>query len=349
MNNHFEKYSKELTDNDLNSGIALFGAGQNGCWCMDYLIANNYNVMCFIDNSTNLQGEKINDIPVYSYQEFLNKNLNIPILITAKHAVPEILKLLKESPLKMSFDNWFYNKNKKHYDEIRNILRDEKSKLVLDNIIKAMKTGDEQYCAEIAEPNQYFCIPQFFNTGHETFVDLGAYVGDTVEKFINVQIGSFKHIYAFEIGKQQITACKKRFARLVEEWGFDKNKITLVNLAIGEKEDKLYLKEASNTLSTSTSTSTSGIVPIYVTSMDKYFENERVSFIKVDIEGGELGMLRGCANVIRRDKPKFALSVYHRPDDLINSIEYLKNINPEYKFSLRQHSPLLMDTTLYVY
>ena len=340
----------EKLDENLTNGIALFGAGQNGVWCLDYLLKNDFKVSYFIDNSKDRQGTYIKGVPVISYGEFLNKNINLPILITAKHAVIQIQNLLKDYPLKISFDAWFYHKNKKDYDRVRNLLYDEKSKIVLDNIIKTMQTGNENYCAEIAETNQYFCVPHFFNTGNEVFVDLGAYVGDTIEKFIQSQNGGFRHIYAFEIGNKQLQACKKRIKRLIDEWALHENSITLENMGIGINEETLYLKESQSLLSTTLENNIDNgdkTSVVNITTVNKYFKNIPISFIKADIEGSEIDMLKGATEIIKRDNPKLALSVYHRPDDLINSVEILHKLNSDYKFILRHHSALLMETTLY--
>ncbi len=44
----------------------------------------------------------------------------------------------------------------------------------------------------------------------------------------------------------------------------------------------------------------------------------RVDFIKMDIEGSELGALRGAESTIRRWRPKLGISLYHRPEDFFS-------------------------------
>ena len=100
--------------------------------------------------------------------------------------------------------------------------------------------------------NQYFCLPQFVNTGNEYFIDAGAYVGDTVEKFIWVNNGGFKHIYAFEPGIIQFNALVKRKERLINEWALDPDSISLINAGLSEKngEADIILGDGMHLLST---------------------------------------------------------------------------------------------------
>ena len=58
-------------------------------------------------------------------------------------------------------------------------------------------------------------------------------------------------------------------------------------------------------------------------------------------------MLKGAENTIKKYKPKMAISVYHKPDDLLTIPKYIKEIVPEYKFSLRHHSIGFAETVLY--
>lgn len=84
-----------------------------------------------------------------------------------------------------------------------------------------------------------------------------------------------------------------------------------------------------------------------VLSLDQYLEGRPVTFIKADVEGMEMELLRGAQATIRRCKPKMALCIYHYPSDLYEVAEYVRGLVPEYKLSLRQHAPILGDYVLY--
>ena len=335
-------------DSALSSGIALFGAGPNGELILDYMKKNGYKVNCFIDNSPRLQNTKIEDIPVLSPNDFFNKN-NYPILVTARQHNAQILKTLESYKLKMSFYAWFYLKNKLIYDKLETIFEDNKSIDTLKAIIQTMLTSENSHCANIVEHNTYFCLPGFSRTANEIYVDLGAYVGDTMERFISLNDGSFKHIYAFEPGDKQFIAAKHRLKRLSIEWALNENSITLINAGVSDKTKILSIHHnehlAMLSLSQKAFDGCDNNIKVY--SLDDYFKDTPVTFIKADIEGAEVDMLHGAEKVIKRDKPKIAISVYHRPDDFIKIVEILRKFVPDYKFALRNHLAFLGDTVLY--
>ena len=74
---------------------------------------------------------------------------------------------------------------------------------------------------------------------------------------------------------------------------------------------------------------------------------EKVTLIKMDIEGAELQSLKGAKRIIQHDKPKLAICIYHKPEDMVEIPLYIKELVPEYKLYIRHHSSNVSDTVLY--
>lgn len=61
----------------------------------------------------------------------------------------------------------------------------------------------------------------------------------------------------------------------------------------------------------------------------------------------EMRALEGAKNIIQRDKPKLAICVYHKKEDLITTPQFLKGLVPGYKLFLRAHWPNASEVVLY--
>ena len=67
----------------------------------------------------------------------------------------------------------------------------------------------------------------------------------------------------------------------------------------------------------------------------------------MDVEGAELEALKGARNLIERDKPKLAICLYHKDDDIWEIPYYIKKLVPEYKLYIRHYSNYQCETVLY--
>lgn len=88
---------------------------------------------------------------------------------------------------------------------------------------------------------------------------------------------------------------------------------------------------------------------VTVYSIYDYFRDQRIPFIKADIESFEFSLIKGASNVIRRDHPKLAICIYHNASDMYRIALLIKELNHDYRFAVRQHYCELSDTVLYAY
>lgn len=93
--------------------------------------------------------------------------------------------------------------------------------------------------------------------------------------------------------------------------------------------------------------SESGNATVHVTSLDRFLEGREVTYIKMDIEGSELEALKGAAETIKNNKPRLAISIYHKPEDILEIPSFILDLNSEYRFYIRHYSMTWFDTVLY--
>jgi FkbM family methyltransferase len=74
---------------------------------------------------------------------------------------------------------------------------------------------------------------------------------------------------------------------------------------------------------------------------------DRVDFIKMDIEGGEVDALKGTQTTLRTFAPNLATSVYHKPRDLPEIVAIIREARPDYQFYLSHKSFGLAETVLF--
>jgi hypothetical protein len=74
---------------------------------------------------------------------------------------------------------------------------------------------------------------------------------------------------------------------------------------------------------------------------------ERATFIKMDLEGFETRALKGAARLVRECLPRLAITGYHYADDLLDIVQTIHGLRPDYCFRLRHHSNYYYDSILY--
>ncbi len=234
---------------------------------------------------------------------------------------------------------------------LHNIVRleDEKSKEIYKSIISKRIYGKDKMYEEFEE-NGYFALPAFqIPDEKEVVVDAGGFVGDTLERYLFKKLGMFKRYYVFEPDKNNYQALLTRMDRLKREWNLREDAIIPVLGGVGRESSVLYFKEVENGSSASHYTLEPGSNESKIYALDDFFRNEKIDFLKADIESWETDMLLGAISIIKRDKPKIAIAIYHNAADMCYILDWIDKLNLGYKFFIRHHTPTETDTTLYAY
>ena len=162
----------------------------------------------------------------------------------------------------------------------------------------------------------------------ETYVDLGAYRGDTIEEFLLMTKGQYKKIYALEPDS-------KNYKKLLENFGTLDN-AQFINKA-SWSDERVMNFDGDGGRNSSLLTANCKTEVVHTTSVDNVLCGEPATFIKMDVEGAETETLLGLSNTIKTCKPKLIVSAYHKTGDLFTLPILIKKLNPDYKIFLRHH------------
>lgn len=184
---------------------------------------------------------------------------------------------------------------------------------------------------------QYFDV--FKPLKNEVFIDAGCWDGETINEFMKFSQQNYEKVIAFEPLEEMCTKIQNRIRN--EKW---KN-IELINAATWNCKDKLSFAE--NT--TGSRIDKNGKRTVRTIDIDSIVKKDRVTYIKMDVEGAELKALEGAAKTILKNQPRLAISLYHNTWDVIDIPYYILTLVPNYKFYIRHYTSEHWETVLYAY
>jgi len=290
----------------------------------------------------------VNNIKVNILVAFIcdeNSKKKIEELNKCKNVQRAILMPLYARISMTRYDNDFLDKNASFLTNIYNNLSDDLSRQIMFEYIRKLRSKtslSDKKALAVSDGPQYF--PDFLRFGeNEVFVDCGAFDGDTIDDFLIKTSGKFEKIFAFEPDSVIAEKLRKKITIYKLFKSGDAN-VYLFERGVWSENTTLYFSGQGNAGSCIIET---GNIQIEVDSIDNVCGNEKVTFIKMDIEGSELEALKGAGKTIKANKPKLAICVYHKEEDLIAIPQYILLLNPEYKLYLRYYGPGWADLVLY--
>lgn len=333
------------------TNVVLYGAGNYGRAAL-YNIKNIYhkiNIKYFIDDDLDKINKDVDGVGVITLDNAVNILGNDIIIVISNYYITSTLKKIQKAGIDLSrvfFANEFLIKpveislikeNKENILKAYSFLEDYESKLIYKTMIECHFTYNIDVLSRTCHEKQYFPEDIFQLQEDEVFVDAGAFVGDTIDIFIQSTNNNFRYIYAFEPDNHN-------FCELTKNYGEQEN-IKLFNMGL-YSEDKIVPFSACG--DSSSSIESTGQQKIKVCSFDHLsVPDNKVSFIKMDIEGSELNALYGMAETIHRYTPKLAICIYHKFQDIWEILLFIKQLNSNYKFYIRNYTTYLDEIVLY--
>ena len=290
-----------------NKKKIIFGAGTWGKIILETY--TNVKFDCFVDNKP--KAPEFNGLPVITFDEYLKHYKNDMIIISSRLYYRELYNQLKNHGIDDSL------------------------------IINAGKMIDDM------SKRQYFDLPELKENQleKEIFVDAGSFDGTTSLLFLDWCGDKIGKVFAFEPEEKNAGLCKAnleekfRTIQKVSGGGY-----AIVRSGLWNQKDVLHFQSGASGASM---VSEEGDICINVDCLDNMLNDEPVTFIKMDLEGSEYNALLGAEKTIAKYKPKLAISVYHKPEDIWELPGLILSMNPDYKFWFGHYSTAAAETVLY--
>lgn len=227
-----------------------------------------------------------------------------------------------------------YEENKDKYDTIYSVLKDDISKNQFYNLINFRFSYDLFYMQGFIskEDEQYFEDFLKLKKG-DVFVDIGGFDGKTTKKFIEYCPSYGKVIYFepelsnFNISKNNLKECKN---------------IDFYNYGLSDKAETISFEIDGF----SSRISETGTSKIKVDKLDNLID-EKVDFIKMDIEGVEHQAIKGAKKLILKYHPILAICIYHNSKDCWYIPECVFSIRKDYDIYLRHYTENYCETVMF--
>lgn len=316
--------------------VFLYGTGNGADKILNELIKLNIPVSGVFASDGFVRNRFFRGFKVQSYSDVKLQFKNIIVLVAFGSYLPEVISNIKKIASETElfapdvpvipdgdiFNCQYVKKYKTELKTVYGMLADEQSKKVFENTVKFKLTGNIKYLFECETPrDEAYGILNLKNI--KTYLDLGAYKGDTVAEFLKYA-DHYEKIIALEPDTKN---CKK----LILNTQNIKN-ITVLPAAVGDSDGEVMFK-MSGGRNSAVSNSGTFIKQLCVDGFDIGAD----SYIKFDVEGAELSAISGAEKTLRFFKPKLNIAAYHKNSDIFSIPLKIKEINSEYKVYMRHH------------
>jgi len=343
-------YEQELWQylKNTHKPIVLYGMGNGADKIINVLKEKEIPFQGVFASDGFVRNKSFHGHKIVSFSELEEKFGEMIVLLCFGSARPEVLENIRKISVRQElyapevpviggglFTQKYLQDNILEFERVYNLLADDLSRKTFENTVKYKISGKLQYLYE-CETDEDEPYNNFLKLGsNESFLDLGAYNGDTVADFIK-RVKSYNSIIAVEPDS-------KTFKKLVANTEGIEN-IRCENVCISD----FHGLGAFGMRGGRNSGAENGKNEAQFTTIDRILGKEEATFIKMDIEGEEERAIKGAFNTITNLKPKMLISCYHRTEDLITLPKAVLNIRNDYRIYMRHFKSVpAWDTNYY--
>ncbi len=320
--------------------LVLYGTGNGADRIIDELNRRDIPIHGIFASDGFVRHQNFRGFTVGSYGELKEEFGEMTVLLSfgthRPDVIDNVLKIMTEQEVFCPdvpvaggelFDEAFLEKHYRAFEQVYIMLCDDQSRKVYKNVLRSKLTGEIMPLLECAsEPKEAYELLSL--SSDEAYLDIGAYTGDTVERFVEWTNGYYKLIHAVEPDQ-------KNYKKLIENTKRFRD-VFCYNCCLGDRIGMANFSMDGGRKSRAISEG----VSVVAETVDHLLDDQKISLIKMDVEGMEKSVIQGAANMIKRHKPKMDIAAYHRADDLFALPLLLKNIQPDFQLYLRRFSSL---------
>ena len=268
-----------------------------------------------------VRGHSYRGYRVKTYAEISETYPDFVIVVSFASRLPEVIDYIRSLSEKHElylpdmpidggeyFDSDFYTR---HYEELsaaQNLLYDKESKKLFSEIVRYKLSGDVHYLDTTVTTDEMYSV--LSSKKVEAAIDAGAYNGDTARE-MKRYFPNLKRIYAIEPDRRNF---KKLLKYSEAETDIE---VIPINAAVSESDGFVGFADSGNRNSSISSTRSFEHSEGEVRSVSlNTVTDEKIDYIKYDVEGAEHSALLGSLEIIKRDRPALLVSIYHKSSDL---------------------------------
>ena len=349
--------------------IVLYGAGSAGIAFYNYLKDAGIEVKCFADGDSEKWGKKCEGIEIINYRDIVyrvGKDALVIVTINTdgvnycksfkeelkKGGHQEVHNQLHDAGCENVVDYAYFRKVKQLYEgdrynlfgcsdvllmqrkislieEAYSYLEDDTSREIFVKLLRYRLLNENVNIPCLSEQNRYFEYLFWEHNNKESFVDCGAFNGNSLQQLIKT-CGSFNYYYGYEVDEDNYKELLAYIDTLDEKY---KTKCTVFNSAVWDLNGTTTCYKLSGPGSFAHPLGESIVRTITI---DDSVQRD-VSYIKMNIEGSEIRAIRGAKNTIMATHPHMMLAGYHKTKDMWEIPLLVKSYVPEYKINLRTY------------
>ncbi len=324
--------------------IILYGTGNGADKIIDACKKYSIKIDGVFASSGFVRNRTFRDMSVRSYDDIISEyGDDIIILPAFGTSVPEVMAyfralaerhtvIIPEVPLYGGgiFDARYLEEHMEDLASVYSLLADDTSRRLFEDAIRFRISGEIKYLS-LCEPmeDSMRSIPYFDTV--EYALDGGAFKGDSATDMLSA-LPNLKQIIACEPDPKTFKKLEL-FSQGDIARGIVKPVETALSDTVGYSESVTSGSRGSGITGKNRRAKVS---EVRLDTIDNIIGNDRVDYIKLDVEGFEKEAILGASKTLERESPILSVSVYHRTDDIWYIPRLVKEKLGEYRLYIRR-------------